>query len=156
METSLIGKALNFGFSEYRFESYVSNFITSYTPYIYLLNHLKLAFANKNFFFIIDFKVKLLPLLKLFYKLNIIRRFTIEKTLTCRIFPNYTKFSKPITSIKNYYRLKNPIIIKKNSLNLLSKSLGNSVLVLETSKGLLTHKEALLNGLGGVLLFIIY
>ena len=52
METSLIGKALTFGFREYRFESYVSNFITILSnPYAYFISHLKIGLAKKSYYF---------------------------------------------------------------------------------------------------------
>tara|TARA_B100000795_G_scaffold121608_1_gene90512 strand:- start:409 stop:879 length:471 start_codon:yes stop_codon:yes gene_type:complete len=156
MEASLIGKALNFGFSEYRFESYASNFINTILPYVYLLNQLKFAVAKKNYFFTIRASVKMKPLLILFYKLNIIRRFTFKSSSLCYVFPNYTRTNKPIRYIKNYYRSVNPIFLKKHSLLLMRRSLGAATMVLETSYGVITHQNALTLGVGGILVFIIF
>lgn len=156
MEASLIGKALNFGFSEYRFESYASNFVNTLIPYVYFLNQLKFAAAKKNYFFTIKASVKTKPLLNLFYKLNIIRRFTFKSPSLCYVFPNYTRTNKPIRYIKNYCRSVNPISLKKHSLLLMRRSLGAAIIVLETSHGVITHQNALTLGVGGTLLFIIY
>lgn len=156
MEASLIGKALNFGFSEYRFESYASNLMNNILPYVYLLNHLKFAVAKKNYFFIVRSSNKIKPLLQLFHRLNIIRRFTFTSSKTCYIFPNYSRTNKPIRYIKNYNRAFNPISLKKHSLLLMRRSIGAATMVLETSKGLITHRDALSAGIGGTLIFIIY
>lgn len=156
MEASLIGKALTFGFSEYRFESYASNFINNIIPYVYLLNQLKFAAAKKNYFFTIRASNKLIPLLTLLRKLNLIRRFTIKTSKTWYVFPTYNRTSKPIRLIKNYTRAVNPISLKKHSLLLMRRSLGATTLILETNRGLVTHNEAIEWGLSGTLLFIIY
>ena len=156
MEASLIGKALNFGFSEYRFESYASNSMNTILPYVYLLNQLKFAVAKKNYFFIVRSSTKIKPLLQLFYKLNIIRRFIFKSSNLCYVFPNYSRINKPIRYIKNYYRSVNPISLKKHSLLLMRRSLGAATLILETSCGVLTHQNALKLGIGGTLVFIIF
>ena len=96
------------------------------------------------------------PLLNLFYKLNLIRRFTFKSATLCYVFPTYNRLNKPIRYIKNYYRSVNPITLKKHSLLLMRRSLGAATVVLETSKGVLTHQEALSLGIGGTLLFIIF
>ena len=126
------------------------------SPYLYFLNQLKFAVAKKNYYFIIRYSSKVKPLLNLFYKLNLIRRFTFKSTTLCYVFPTYSRFNKPIRYIKNYYRSVNPITIKKHSLLLMRRSLGAATVVLETSKGVLTHREALSLGIGGTLLFIIF
>jgi len=96
------------------------------------------------------------PLLILFYKLNIIRRFTFKSSSLCYVFPNYTRTNKPIRYIKNYYRSVNPIFLKKHSLLLMRRSLGAATMVLETSYGVITHQNALTLGVGGILVFIIF
>jgi ribosomal protein S8 len=113
-------------------------------PYVYLLNQLKFAVAKKNYFFIIRSTGKIKPLLQLFYKLNIIRRFTFKSSNLCYVFPNYSRINKPIRSIK------------KHSLLLMRRSLGAATLILETSRGVLTHQNALKLGIGGTLVFIIF
>lgn len=45
--------------------------------------------------------------------------------------------------------------IKITTLNILNKSLGNTILLLETSRGIITHGEALKFHIGGRLLCVI-
>ena len=151
METSLIGKALNFGFREYRFESYVSNMLILNNSYTYVISHLKLGLARKAFFFPLFLTKPVLNLLRVFKKLNLIRRFQVMKNATCRVFPTYNKSLLPISVLKHYYRLNRPIYLKVQALKLLNLSLKQSTFILETSKGLLTHNEALQCRVGGVL-----
>ena len=152
METSLIGKALNFGFREYRFESYVSNILILSNSYPYLLTQLKLAFAKKAFFINLFLTQQITNLLIILKKLNVIRRFQIINRKMCRIFPTYNKFLIPTAIIKNYARLKRPIYLKLQALKLINLSLNHSVFILETSKGLLTSTEAVKFKLGGLLI----
>ena len=151
METSLIGKALNFGFREYRFESYVSNTLILNNSYTYVISHLKLGLARKSFFFSIFLTQPVLNFLRILKKQNLIRRFQIMKNSTCRVFPTYNKSLLPISIVKHYYKLNRPIYLKVQALKLLSMSLKQSTFILETSKGLVTHNEALRLNVGGVL-----
>ena len=151
METSLIGKALDFGSSEYRFESYVSNIIHFKNPYLYLLNHLKFSLAKKLFFFNLPLLPQSLELLRLLLNLKVIRRFSRLRGTTYSIFPSYSKYGQPIKYLKAYYRLRNPILVKFKALTLLNKSLGASSILIETSSGIMTHKEALKQKVGGIL-----
>ena len=59
------------------------------------------------------------------------------------MFPTYSRTSKPIRLIKNYARTVNPISLKKHSLLLMRRSLGATTMILETSRGLVTHNEAI-------------
>jgi ribosomal protein S8 len=116
-----------------------------------LISQLKLGFAKKSFYFTVFLTKQILNLLLIFKKLNIIRRFQITNTKTCRIFPTYNKFLIPTSSIKNYSRLKRPIYLKLTALKLLNLSLNHSTFIIETSKGLLTSIEAVKLKLGGLL-----
>lgn len=157
LETSLIGKALTFGFREYRFKSYVSNRIVYFkNTYILLLNRLKLAFIKNNFFFTTKPSKFLFNFLQILYRLKIVHRFYLIKKGHYKVFPNYNKHGYFSKNIKNYYRLKNPVILKKKTLSFLSQISGNTHFILETSKGLVTHQEALSLDIGGILVCIIY
>jgi len=125
-------------------------------PYCYFFNHLKLARARKDYFFIIRASVKTKSVLRIFYKLNLIRRFTFMGNSRCCVFPTYTRSGQPIRSLKNYYRAVNPIFIKKHSLLLMRRSLGATTILLETSHGLITHNDALSLGIGGIMVCIIW
>lgn len=123
-------------------------------PYSYTINHLKLAVAKKHFFFLLNYTKRVEVLLKVLKKLNLIRRFYSSNSKKFVIFPTYTK--KAVGSyLRVYYRLRNPIIIRHSALVLINKSLGNSTIIFETSKGLITQAEALKAKIGGVLVCII-
>jgi ribosomal protein S8 len=94
-------------------------------------------------------------LVKIFYELNIIRRFYKLNNNVYKIFPTYTKYGQAAKTFKSYYRLKNPIILKKSSLVIINYSMGNSNILLDTNKGLLTHNEALKKDVGGILVCVV-
>ena len=123
-------------------------------PYSYTINHLKLAVAKKHFFFLINYTKRVEVFLKVLKKLNLIRRFYNFNSKKFVIFPTYTK--KPVGSyLRVYYRLRNPIIVRHSALVLINKSFGNSIVVFESSKGLVTQSEALKLKIGGVLVCVI-
>ena len=119
-------------------------------PYIYLFNQLNFAIRRQNYYFILRFTQRNLPLLRHLRQLNVIRRFYYLNPNLLKVFPSYNLRS-PRHLIKTYYRMRSRIVLRLSTLRLLRRSLGNSILLLETHKGLITHKEALRLGIGGVL-----
>jgi len=124
--------------------------------YTYLINHLKLNIARKNYFFDIKVNNKILKLIKVFYKLNIIRRFVLLTPYKYRIYTTWFDRYSSILNLKNYSRTSNPIRIRLNSLNILKTNTYNSYLILSTPKGILTHQEAIHYKVGGFLICIIF
>ena len=94
METSLIGKALNFGFNEYRFESCVSNDIIYNNCCNHLINNISFNSKNKKLTFNVFINKKTVRLLILLKKINFISNYVIffknKKTLIT-ITPSYAK-----------------------------------------------------------------
>ena len=74
METSLIGKALNFGFNECGFESRVSNMTTNHAI-INVTNILKITLKKKKLYFDIIFSKKIFYYIKLLKQLKLINSF---------------------------------------------------------------------------------
>ena len=70
--------------------------------------------------------------------------------------PAHVKIYEVIESLNNKGMIANPITLKKHSLLLMRRSLGAATLILETSRGVLTHQNALKLGIGGTLVFIIF
>jgi len=87
-------------------------------------------------------------------ELNVIRRFHTTPSALIKVFPTY---SKEVNSsyIRNYTRSKNPVVLRYKALALLSKFFGNSTIIIHSSQGLLTHREALEQATGGILVCII-
>lgn len=154
METSLTGKALDFGSNEYGFESHVSNLYNYYLNYV--LNKIKINQSKKSLYFDIIFSKKNLIIIKLLQNLGMIRRFYIikikNKNLKIRIF---ILFYKNLPLFLDFKLISKPSIsfyISLNALSLLNKRTLNSVFLLSTNFGIITHKEALKLNTGGRLL----
>ena len=75
METSLIGKALDFGSNEYGFDPRVSNI--RYNTYAYVVNHLNLAISRKKLFIKIKYTKKALSLVKALHKIGYISNYSV-------------------------------------------------------------------------------
>ena len=95
--------------------------------------------------------VKLLHFVKLLYQLGVIRRFVNIKKGLYRIFPNWHTDLGTAHNIR-FFRNKRPIHVKYKALSVIQTYTFNSTLILHTDKGLLTHKEALKNKIGGQLI----
>lgn len=93
METSLIGKALNFGFNEYGFESRVSNILYNY-HISYILNAININKAHRNLIFKINFSKNNLIFLKILKSLNFIHKFLIIKKNNKLFFYIYLYYFK--------------------------------------------------------------
>lgn len=155
MGASLIGKALNFGFRECRFDSYAPSLIKLLAlPYSYTINHLKIAVRRKAFYFLLYNTKKVVKFLRVLRELNVIRRFHATPSSQIKVFPTYSK-EVNTSYIRNYTRSKNPIVLRYKALALLAKFFGNSTIVIHSSRGLLTHREALQAATGGILVCII-
>jgi ribosomal protein S8 len=127
-------------------------------PYAYTYNHYKINVAQKKIYFDMLVTRRILPILTLFYKLSIIRRFHFLKkenhfTQKVRVYPFYSRLQSSGLGLKLHFRKTHPISIKLKALKLLAKRSGVSSLILNTSKGLMTHHEALGLGISGVLVY---
>jgi ribosomal protein S8 len=123
--------------------------------YIYVINHLKLNIARKTYFFDIRVTRQILLFLKVLYNLNVIRRFVHTSNTTCRVYISWFGKTNNSLNLKLYSRSSSPIRIKLNSLKILRTNTYNSHLILNTSKGILTHQDAIKFGVGGLIICII-
>ena len=162
METSLIGKALDFGPSEYGFDPRVSNI--KYNTYAYVINHLNLAISRKKLFIRIVYTRKTLELVKALYKIGYISNYsmvfnasspkcnpqTTHIVINLSFFKN-TSFFKTLRLVSTPSK-KHTITLK--ALNVLNTSINSSTLIMMTSSGIIDHKEALRIRTGGIILCI--
>lgn len=125
-------------------------------PYTNFLNQLKLASTNRKLAFSIHISTKLKPLVSLLLSLNIIRR--IHKINDCRykVFPTYTRYRKYIRPLKVYLRADGTVQMTLKALTILNFNSPHTYYILETSKGIMTHKDALKYKIGGRLLLVVY
>jgi len=120
--------------------------------YSHIINNLKLTRAKKNFMFDIRVNSKIINLLEVFLNLNIIRRFYFINSTTCRVYPTYYKDKSLIPNLKNYYSKTRKIYLTADTLKILNKSTYNTTFILETNRGLITHRNALNYNIGGSLI----
>jgi len=123
-------------------------------PYSYTINHLKLAVAKKHFYFLLNYTKRVQSFLRVLKKLNLIRRFHVLNSKKFVVFPTYAKKSTG-SYLRVYYRLRNPIVVRHAALVLINKSLGNSIVLVDSSRGVVTQAEALKLRIGGILICII-
>ena len=154
MESSLIGKALVFGPREYGFESHDSK-MTPFNPLVHFLNHFRFAVSKKSLYFDVEIFPRSLQLLKLFYKLNIIRTYKKSRTNLYRVYPSYSIYRNRTRVIKSYFRSSHYLTVPLSLLRVANINRPYSFIVLETHKGIITHKEALkLNISGRIIMHI--
>ena len=75
LETSLIGKALDFGPSEYGFEPHVSRYMVAYNTYSYFLSHVNLAIKKKHAQTTVRYSKHAHQLLNLLHKVGCIHNY---------------------------------------------------------------------------------
>lgn len=161
METSLIGKALDFGSNECGFESLVSNLMPYYT-HAYVVNHVNILLSRKQKCVQIILTKKTLRLVRVLYKNAVIKNYIIvEKTIKNKKI-KFIRFSGLFFKNESYFKgirlvstpsKKHTISLK--GLNLLKKISGTSLIILETSRGIISHIDALKLGVGGLILCVV-
>lgn len=157
METSLTGKALDFGSREYGFESRVSKYMIE-NRYSYIFNQLQLSSKGRRYSFNVRVTTAVKPVLRLLQTLNLIRRFhRSEKGKNIyRVFPAYSRFRRGCRLLRVYARKRGRIALSYDSLRLLNYNSPHSYYILETSRGIVTHKDAIKHRHGGLLLAIVH
>lgn len=166
METSLIGKALDFGSNEYGFDPRVSNI--QYNTYAYVVNHLNLAISRKKLFIKIVNTKKTLNLVKALFKIGYISNYSVVGPHNKQgaykqygfdtgsiyinlIFFKNTPFFKSLRLVSSPSK-KHVTTLK--ALGTINASIKSSVIILSTPYGLMDHREALRMGTGGIILCI--
>ena len=124
--------------------------------YIYVLNHLKINIAQKNYYFDLKVVPNAKQMLQILYSLGIIRRFYRLHSTWYRVYPAWRSSTSAYKRIKVYSHTKNPLLIKLKALKILKHNVGGSNLVLNTTRGIITHQQALKLKLGGHLICIVF
>ena len=124
----------------------------------YFLNQLKLGSSARRFFFDAHVSTAVKPLVRLLQSLNVIRRFHLvdATTSTYRVFPAYSRYRKQSRGISLYTRTSGRINLSYQAVRLLDRNSPHSHYVLETSVGILSHKDAVKLRIGGSLLMIVH
>lgn len=124
----------------------------------YFLNQLRIASFGRKLFFDAYISTATKPVVLILQGLNIIRRFYRLKASTnlYRVFPAYSRYCKYARTITPYLKSRGRIRMDYESLRLLNVNTPHSYYILETTQGIMTHKEAIKQRIGGLLLFIVH
>lgn len=121
----------------------------------YVINSININVLHKNLIFKIVFTKKNLIFIKILRKLNFINKFVIVRfgdSMFIRIYAYYYKTKQVGKGFKIMSCPSKFFFISFKALRLLDKRTGSSIFVISTSKGVITHKEALQKKIGGMLL----
>lgn len=162
METSLIGKAVDFGSKECGFEPRVSNSLP-YNPVAYLINHVNIATTRKKPKIKLLVSKKMLPLLRALHKIGCVSRYVYLTKYKKHLHLRYVILTIPFFKQRPFFksiRLVSTPSKKYNvslkALHLISNSLRSSFAILSTPYGVVTHKEAIKLKTGGLIICIIH
>jgi ribosomal protein S8 len=119
-----------------------------------------LAVQSRSRFTVIQFNKKILRLFKLLAQIGCVTYYCHNVQNSQRRLLVFSPFYfKKMTFYKTVKLVSTPskkFTLTLKALKILNKSLKNSFLILETSGGLITHKEALKLRLGGYILCIMF
>jgi len=126
--------------------------------YAYFFNQLLISIKARRYYFDVRITRKLRPLARLLQTLNLIRRFhkVDNGKQIWRVFPAYSRNRKFSRELRTYARVRGKIVLNYQSLRLLNFNTPHSHYILETSVGIIAHKEALRRKIGGFLLAIVH
>lgn len=112
--------------------------------------------AQRKLYFDARLTRKTKSLVFILLQINVIRRFHKTSDGLYRVFPAYSRFRKQARSIQTYTHSRGRHRFKLSTIKTLNLNTPNSYYILETDRGLMTHKEALQKSLGGLLLVIVH
>jgi ribosomal protein S8 len=131
-----------------------------YESNAYVINNINLSLSKKMLINTIILNKKTLPLVKMLHQLGCVHQYNIiqkfDKYGKKLFFIKFSAFFYKNTSFFKGLRLVSTGSKKFNvtlkALHILNKLLKSSTLILSTSKGLMTHKEALKYKIGGLII----
>ena len=107
------------------------------------MNHLNIATAQKSLYFDVYLTRRSLQLLHLLYDLNVVRTYKKHSENFYRVYPTYTLHRSNTKTIRTYFKSDHFLTIPLGLLRVANINRPFSYIVLETDKGIITHKEAL-------------
>ena len=124
--------------------------------YTYFFNQLRVTSAQRKLYFETRLTTKTKSLALLLVQLNVLRRFQKIDNGYYRVFPAYSRFRKQARSIKTFTRSRGRHRFKLSTIRTLNLNTPHTHYILETDRGLMTHKDAIKGSLGGLLLVIVH
>lgn len=125
-------------------------------PYTNFLNQLKVSSSQRQIGFTCLIPSRVKPLVRLLVSLNVLRRCYRVRGQVHKVNPSYTRFRKYSRKIKVYTRSNGKVTLTLKALQVLNIHTPHTYYVLETPRGIVTHKEALRHSVSGNLLLIVY
>jgi ribosomal protein S8 len=116
------------------------------------LNVLKLVATNKKLFFFISFSFQIFQIIQVLKDLNFIKSYIIIKKnnkIFIKIYLSYYKQLPLFSALKLLASSSKFFFVSLKSLQLIQKKTLNSIFLLHTSRGIITHIEALKLKIGG-------
>lgn len=136
--------------------------IIYYNSFSYTINHVNLTLGKKCPQTTIINTKNSHKIIYLLYKLGCINNFVIHSTLKKNKVRQFITFSiffyKNTPFFKSLRLVSSPArrhTITYKGLSILKQSIGTSVIILSTTKGIITHEEALNFKIGGLILAIL-
>merc|ERR1712013_286785 len=115
--------------------------MTPFNPLVHFLNSFRFAVAKKSLYFDVEIFPRSLQLLQLFHKLNIVRTYKKSKSSLYRVYPSYSIYRNRTRVIKSYLRSSHHLTVPLKLLRVANINRPYSFIILETHKGIITHKE---------------
>lgn len=154
METSLIGKALNFGFNECGFESRVSKTNTTHSL-INVINTWKITLKKKKIFFDMTYTKKTFYFIKILKFLKLINFFFFVKKNEWIWIRSYVTFNflRPELALMRFFSTPSKKFwLSLYALKLLQKRTGVSTYLISTSSGVVPASKSIRLRKAGLLL----
>jgi len=130
-----------------------------YNSIAFLVNHINFAIATKKRWILFRYTKKILLVLNLLKRIGIIKFYVVSEKLGTRqlikLSPFFYKNASFFRKIRLVSTPSKRFNLKLRTLQILSKSLGETIIILETSNGILTHIDALRLKTGGKILLVI-
>lgn len=128
-----------------------------YYAYAVVINHVNLISSSRRRMTTLKFNKKSLVLLSIFKKLGVINTHLIisNSKKLIKISPFIYRQSPFFKNIRLVSTPSKSFTVKLSTLRILDKSIRQTIIILETSEGLLTHKDALRRGISGRILCVI-
>jgi ribosomal protein S8 len=120
--------------------------------YFNFFNILKLHVTNKKLFLTTFFSIKILNVIKILKLINAVRSYYIIKKnnkFFIKIYFFYYKQLPILTGLKLLATPSKVFLVSYKSLQLIQKKTLNSIFLIHTSKGIITHTQALQLKIGG-------
>nr|YP_010049539.1 ribosomal protein S8 [Strombidium cf. sulcatum]QPL15944.1 ribosomal protein S8 [Strombidium cf. sulcatum] len=124
----------------------------------YFINHYNFNMSQKKPYIRIMYSKKLLTYTSIFYRIGAIKSFLVTKTNNKKfifISVNHYKNTPCFKSIRQVSRSSKNYNVSYSVLKILTKSLNQAIIILSTSRGIITNRQALKYRTGGLVLAII-